>query len=180
MVAATGGFLQKIIEFWDRYENLNLRIAFILMSLQLVHIYWLTTDIVINRVSGHEILHGISSASGSQDQIFLLFMVAIDYIEVPAIVAGSTYYLLSILKYRKRKTVAAKNTLFLAMLAAQMLHIFWLTDEIVHNMVEFSYYAAWIAIVIDYLELPVIADFFFKTFVKRRVTIAAHSAGDES
>jgi hypothetical protein len=58
------------------------------------------------------------------------------------------------------------------MLAVQVFHIFWLTDEVVYDVfsgssaVEIPFYAAWIAILIDYLELPVIADLFCKTFVR--------------
>jgi hypothetical protein len=54
------------------------------------------------------------------------------------------------------------------MLAVQVVHIFWITDEIVYDtlfktrLVEFPLYIAWIAILIDYLELPVMADLFYK------------------
>jgi hypothetical protein len=96
--------------------------------------------------------------------------VAIDYIEVPALAAGMTYYALSIYKHQKD---AAKNALFLAMLAVQVFHIFWITDEVVYSTligskgaVEVPYYAAWVAILIDYLELPVIADLFYRTIIK--------------
>lgn len=44
--------VQKIVEFWEKYENLNLKVAFFLVSLQLVHLYWLTTDVVAKRITG--------------------------------------------------------------------------------------------------------------------------------
>lgn len=157
--------VQKIVEFWHRYENLNLKVAFFLVSLQLIHLYWLTADVVIKRITGESVF--VLSQSGP---IFLLF-VAIDYIEVPALIAGLTYYSLSIYNHQKG---SAKNALFLAMLAVQVFHIFWLTDDVVYDTffngsskaVEIPYYAAWIAILIDYLELPVMADLFYRTFIK--------------
>jgi hypothetical protein len=48
--------LQKLIGFWHRYENLNLKIAFVLISLQLIHLYWLTADVVMKRITGESAL----------------------------------------------------------------------------------------------------------------------------
>jgi hypothetical protein len=156
--------VQKLAWFWQRYENLNLKIAFVLISLQLVHLYWLTADVVIQRITQKSALavpHG--------SPLFIFFII-IDYIEIPALVAGLTYYALSIYRHEKG---SIKNSLLLAMLAIQVFHIFWITDDVVYNTffgsssaVEIPYYAAWVAILIDYLELPVIADLFYKTIVK--------------
>ena len=156
--------VQKLAWFWQKYENLNLKIAFVLISLQLVHLYWLTADVVIQRITQKSALalpHG--------SPLFIFFII-IDYIEIPALVAGLTYYALSIYKHEKG---SVKNALLLAMLAIQVFHIFWITDDVVYNTffgsssaVEIPYYAAWVAILIDYLELPVIADLFYKTIVK--------------
>jgi hypothetical protein len=156
--------VQKLAWFWQRYENLNLKIAFVLISLQLVHLYWLTADVVIQRITQKSALavpHG--------SPLFIFFII-IDYIEIPALVAGLTYYALSIYKHEKG---SIKNSLLLVMLAIQVFHIFWITDDVVYNTffgsssaVEIPYYAAWVAILIDYLELPVIADLFYKTIVK--------------
>jgi hypothetical protein len=156
--------VQKLAGFWQRYENLNLKIAFVLISLQLVHLYWLTADVVIQRITQKSILavpHGSA---------LFIFFIIIDYIEIPALVAGLTYYALTIYNHEKG---SAKNALLLAMLAIQVFHIFWITDDVVYNTffgsssaIEIPYYAAWVAILIDYLELPVIADLFYKTIVK--------------
>ena len=148
---------QKIINFWYRYENLNLKITFILISLQLLHLYWLTTDVVLQRIYGESFL--------IFPRVLLPAFVVIDYIEIPALISGITFYSLSIYKHQKDSW---KNSLFLAMLAVQVVHIFWITDEIVYDaffetrLVEFPLYIAWIAILIDYLELPVMADLFYK------------------
>lgn len=157
------GAVQKLVGFWRRYESLNLKIALILISLQLVHLYWLTADIVIKRITGDSAM-GLTVGGP-----LLVFFIVIDYIEVPALVAGLTYYGLSIYRREKR----AKNALLFTMLVVQVFHIFWITDEVVYDTffgassaVEIPYYAAWIAILIDYLELPVIADLFYRTIVK--------------
>ena len=157
--------VQKLVGFWQRYENLNLKIAFVLISLQLIHLYWLTTDVVIQRITGESVL-GVQHGS----PLFIFFII-IDYVEIPALVAGLTYYTLSIYKHEK---VSAKNALLLSMLVFQVFHIFWITDDVVYDSffgspsgsVEIPYYAAWVAILIDYLELPVIGDLFYRTIVK--------------
>ena len=156
---------QKLVGFWHRYENLNLRIAFALISLQLIHLYWLTADVVIQRITGESVL-GVPQGS----PLFIFFIV-IDYVEIPALIAGLTYYALSIYKHEKN---FIKNSLLLSMLAIQVFHIFWITDEVVYDSffgspagsVEIPYYAVWVAILIDYLELPVIFDLFYRTIVK--------------
>ena len=156
--------VQKLAGFWQKYENLNLKIAFILISLQLVHLYWLTADVVIQRITQKSVLNV------PHDSPLFIFFIIIDYIEIPALVAGLTYYALRI--YEREKGLI-KNTLLLAMLAVQVFHIFWITDDVVYSTffgsstaVEIPYYAAWVAILIDYLELPVIADLFYRTIVK--------------
>jgi hypothetical protein len=157
--------VQKLVGFWHRYENLNLRIAFALISLQLIHLYWLTADVVIQRITGESVL-GVPQGS----PLFIFFII-IDYVEIPALIAGLTYYALSIYKHEKN---FIKNSLLLSMLAIQIFHIFWITDEVVYDSffgspsgsVEIPYYAAWVAILIDYLELPVIFDLFYRTIVK--------------
>jgi hypothetical protein len=157
--------VQKLVGFWRRYENLNLKIAFVLISLQLIHLYWLTADVVIKRITGESVL-GIPQGSP-----LFIFLIIIDYVEIPALVAGLTYYALSIYKHEKN---SIKNSLLLSMLAIQVFHIFWITDEVVYDSffgspagsVEIPYYAVWVAILIDYLELPVIFDLFYRTIMK--------------
>ncbi len=157
--------IQTLVAFWHRYENLNLKIAFVLISLQLIHLYWLTADVVIKRITG------TSALDLSQNGLLFLLFIIIDYIEIPALVAGLAYYSLSIYKHQKGQ---AKNAILLAMLAVQVFHIFWLTDDVVYDTffgspeqrVEIPFFAAWAAILIDYLELPVIGDLFYRTIVR--------------
>ena len=151
--------IQKILNFWKKYENLNLKITFILISLQVLHLYWLTADVVLQRIAGQSYL-------GLPHGLLPLFIV-IDYVEIPALVSGITFYLFSIFKHEGH---SRKNLVFLILLAAQVVHIFWITDEVVYEsffdegLVTFPEYLAWVAILIDYLEIPVMIDLFYKTF----------------
>lgn len=60
--------------------------------------------------------------------------------------------------------------MFLTMLALQVLHIFWITDEVIYESlvgqaaIGLPVALSWIAILIDYLEIPVMADLFYKVF----------------
>lgn len=154
--------LQKIAGFWHRYENANLKIAFALISLQVIHLYWLTTDVVLQRIFGESFF--------VLQQIPLPLFIAIDYLEIPALFAGITFYALSVYKHKKN---FRRNLLFLILLAIQIFHLFWITDEIVYDVlfgvvpIQIPVYLAWIAILIDYLELPVIGDLFYKVFRKK-------------
>jgi len=155
--------IQKILDFWIKYESLNLRITFILISLQILHLYWLTTDVVLQRIAGESYL--------GLPRILLPLFIVVDYVEIPALVSGITFYLFSIFK---RGSHSRKNVVFLLLLAIQVVHIFWITDEVVYeslldnDLVIFPVYAAWTAILIDYLEIPVMVDLFYKTFKIKR------------
>jgi hypothetical protein len=98
-----------------------------------------------------------------------LFII-IDYIEIPALVSGITYYFFNLIYNKKEKRI--KNIIFLILLAIQSIHIFWITDDIVYStfvgadLIEIPEYLVWIAILIDYLELPVIYD-LLKRIIKK-------------
>jgi hypothetical protein len=155
--------IQKLLDFWTRYENLNLRITLILISLQILHLYWLTADVVLQRISGQSYL-------GLPKELLPLFII-VDYIEIPALVSGITFYLFRIFKGEPNPR---KDVIFLILLAIQVVHIFWITDEIVYesllgnDLVTIPLYLTWIAILIDYLEIPVMIDLFHKTFKIRK------------
>lgn len=153
---------KKLINFYLRYQNLNLKISFLLISLQLLHLYWLTTDVVLYRITGTDYF---VQASG-----FVLLFIIIDYIEIPALVSGIIYYFFNLINNKKEKRI--KNIIFLILLAIQSIHIFWITDDIVYStfvgadLIEIPEYLVWIAILIDYLELPVIYD-LLKRIIKK-------------
>lgn len=155
---------KEIINFYLKYQNLNLKISFLLISLQLLHLYWLTTDVVLYRITGIDYF-----VEGSN---FVLLFIIIDYIEIPALVSGIIYYFFNLVYNKKEKEKRSKNIIFLFLLAIQSIHIFWITDDIVYStfiggdIIDFPEYLAWIAILIDYLELPVIYD-LLKRLVKK-------------
>src|SRR3954451_8095484 len=134
--------------FWAWYERhylLNLAGASLLFMLQLTHLAWMGADPVASRVDGHALvsLHGLLQ--------WLIFFV--DYTEIPALLAVSLVYVNEL-----RRGFAWRPLLFLVFLNSQWLHIFWITDEYVASSNGFPGLLAWVAILIDYLELPVIYD----------------------
>ena len=156
---------KQIMDFYLRYQNINLKISFILISLQLLHLYWLTTYVVLYRLTGIDYFGELSD--------FILLFIIIDYIEIPALVSGVIYYLFTIIYDKKEKEKRTRNTVLLILLAIQSIHIFWITDDIVYTtfvgseLIYMPEYFAWIAILIDYLELPVIYD-LLKRIIKKK------------
>jgi hypothetical protein len=87
-------------------------------------------------------------------------VLVVDYTEIPALIGTSLIYLNDL-----RKGWNRRSALFLLFLNSQWLHIFWITDEFVVG--EFGgggtslpAWLAWLAIAIDYLEVPVMFDTF--------------------
>lgn len=160
--------LHKVLSFWQKYQNLNLKIAFILMSLQVLHLYWLTADVILQRLAG-------DSYFGLPSTLLPLF-VLVDYVEIPALVSGITFYLFSLMRNSRANRAKAINAIFLSLLVTQVVHIFWITDEVVYesffggDLVYFPVYLSWIAILIDYLEIPVMIDLFRRVFCKENKT----------
>lgn len=92
-----------------------------------------------------------------------------DYTEIPAIITTSLVYINNL-----RKGLKLKSLLYLLFLDIQLLHIFWITDEFVvekfvgSSQTIFPVWLAWIAITIDYLELPVIFETLKKAILEIR------------
>ncbi len=151
--------------FFDWYERnylINITVAAGLFLLQLIHLYWLTVDVVFMRL--------FDVSYFNPDGLVYYFILLVDYTEIPALISVSLVYINDL-----RKGFAWKPVIFLIFLNSQWLHIFWITDEFVVN--EFTgeaavsslpAWAAWFAIMIDYLELPVIYDTMRKFFVAMR------------
>ncbi len=139
--------------FWAWYERdylLNVSIASLLFLLQLVHLSWLGADPIAQRLTEQSLfsLHGPLQ--------YLVWLV--DYTEIPALIAVSLVYL-----HELRRRFSWRAVLFLLFLNSQWLHIFWITDEFVVSSAEgdssaLPAWLAYVAILIDYLELPVIYD----------------------
>jgi len=151
--------------FWAWYERhytLNIAIAAFLFVLQLLHLYWLGADVIAQRALDR------SFWDPSDAVEWALF--AVDYTEIPVLVSVSLVYLNEL-----RKTFAWQPLMFLLFLNTQWLHIFWITDEFVVNKFSGQEAAsslpgalAWVAILIDYLEVPVIVDTLRRLAVELR------------
>ncbi len=139
--------------FWAWYERhylLNVSVATFLFTLQLVHLFWLTVDVVATRLLGEALV----SFTGNGRTLIIL----VDYTEIPAIISVSLVYLNAL-----RERFAWRDVALLVALNVQVFHIFWITDEFVVEQFgatggHFPIWLAWVAIGIDYLELPVIYD----------------------
>src|SRR4029079_6860095 len=133
--------------FWDWYERhylLNLGAASVLFMMQVTHLAWMGADPVASRLDGHPLLslHGVLQ----------WLIIAVDYTEIPALIAVSLVYVNEL-----RGGFAWRPLLFLAFLNSQWLHIFWITDEYVADG-SLPAGLAWVAILIDYVELAVSFD----------------------
>ena len=145
-------YLHKFWEWYERHKTLNLGIAAGLFAIQLIHLFWLTTNVVFLR------LWGVSYFSPTG--IYETIIVLVDYTEIPALITTSLVYVNQL-----RKKFSYKPVWFLLFLNSQWIHIFWITDEFVverftgvEQATSLPIWIAWLAILVDYLELPVIFD----------------------
>jgi hypothetical protein len=151
-------------DFWAWYERhytVNVAVATALFALQVVHLAWLTCDPLWSRVAGEPLLTADGAARWA--------IVLVDYTEIPALVSVSLVYLNEL-----RQGFTWRPVVFLALLNSQWLHITWITDEAVVSPESASSLPSWlayVAILIDYLELPVLAD------TVRRLVVAARGGG---
>ena len=138
--------------FWNWYDSkptITLGFTLGLFGLQLIHLFWLFTHVIWLKLSGYSLF--------TPGPILEKLLILVDYTEIPAIIAVSLVYIDDL-----RKKFSFKALLFLIFLNTQWLHLFWITDEFVvsqfTNTIQFPIWLAWAAILIDYLELPVIFD----------------------
>ncbi len=155
--------MNKLLEnFWSWYNRhyfFTLTVTAFLFLLQLFHLYWLFTDVVLQRITGQSyfILPPFWGVLSS----------VLDYTEIPALISTSLVYINQL-----RLTGQKKNLWYLAALNIQWLHLFWITDQVVlEHFKNFSYFhwsalIAWAAILIDYAELPVMYDTAKKTAIE--------------
>lgn len=149
----TGKLIKSFFAWYGRYYLLNISIAAFLFTLQIVHLWWLATDVIALRLFGQSFFH----LTG----VWYYLILIVDYTEIPALISTALIYVDDI----RRRGYNFKSVLFISLLLSQLLHIFWITDEFVIE--QFAGIAqtsilpgwiAWIAILIDYLEVPVIID----------------------
>jgi hypothetical protein len=141
--------------FWTWYERhyvLNLSVAASLFALQLVHLYWLGAEPIATRVGGQSLF--------DPDGLLRYLIYLVDYAEIPALFGVSLIYVNQL-----RRGFSPGPLVLLLFLNSQWLHILWITDEYVASALSgtpaassLPAWLAWVAILIDYLELPVIYD----------------------
>lgn len=153
--------------FWTWYERtykLNITVALILFLLQIIHLVWLFSDVIWTKFYGVPLIQF--------GELYKLLIILVDYTEIPALLSVSLIYINEL-----RGGWKWQPLLFLFLLNSQWLHLFWITDEIVvetftsHALVAIPAWLAWIAILIDYLEIPVMLDTlrrFFGAIEERR------------
>lgn len=143
--------LQKFWNWYEAHQPKHVLFATSIFLLQIVHLYWLTVHVVSHR------LIGVSLWDPSD--ILQYLIVFVDYTEIPAIVLTSAVYIGDL-----RKKFHWKSILYLILLNSQWLHLFWITDEYVvqeftgATIVALPLWLLWGAIIIDYLEIPVMID----------------------
>jgi len=151
------GIVQKFFAWYERHYTLNVVVALTLFLWQLVHLYWLGADVIAERLTGVSYFN--------VTPLWQYLLIVVDYTEIPAIVATSLLYINEL-----RRGKAWRPILLLILLNSQWLHLFWITDEFVVNSFAgagtiLPVWLAWAAILIDYLEVPVILDIVLR-FVK--------------
>lgn len=142
--------LKKFFGWYNHHHQFNLRLAALLFILQIIHLMWLTSNVVILRIFGLQWF---------PPQLNWL-VAAVDYTEIPALISVSFLYINEIFLGKATK----KTWLYLFLLNSQWFHLFWITDEVVLSnftgqaAIGIPVWLAWVAIGIDYLELPVMYD----------------------
>lgn len=140
--------------FWQWYEKnlkVNVALASFLFAWQILHLIWLTLHVVAGKLFGVPLI----TLNGFWENVIIL----VDYTEIPALISVSLIYINQL-----RKQYNFKSLLYLIFLNSQWLHLFWITDEFVIEHFAgahpgyLPFWLAWVAIGIDYLELPVIYD----------------------
>ena len=166
--------MQRFWSWYERHYALNVSIAAGLFTLQLVHLVWLTAEPLWLKVFGEALF--------TIDKPYSWPLYLVDYTEIPALLSVSLIYLNEL-----RKGFAWRPLLYLFFLNSQWLHIFWITDEFVveSNGTQATVLPDWlayVAILIDYLEMPVIVDTVRKTVVaireRRSGELLTESRGD--
>jgi len=153
---ASGGFFHRFLAWYERHYRVAVTLTTILFFLQIVHLYWLGAHVISERLAGVSFF--------TPNSFWQTVIILVDYTEIPALISTTILY-----AYELSKGFSWKSVLFIVLLNTQWMHLLWITDEFVVE--KFSgaggtilpAWLAWIAIMIDYLEVPVIIDTIAKT-----------------
>lgn len=116
-------------------DKLLERLSAVLFLTQLIHLTWMTTYVVPVHLGYHPIWSPPPAP-----------VALADYLELPAIVTTSILY------------IRTRQWRMLFLVDVQLFHIYWITDEIILSQSTLNPFLAWAAILVDYLELPVVVD----------------------
>jgi hypothetical protein len=131
--------------FFEKLKTFLIKISFILMALQIIHLFWLTCNVTLPLFNFND----LKFSEGS------FLFVSIDYLEIPSLIITCTSYLFIIF----RESHKPKNILYFGMLVLQFLHIFWITDEFIVNYLDdLPIYLLVFVVFIDYSELFILLD----------------------
>lgn len=162
--------------FWAWYERhyaVHVGVALTLFLWQLVHLYWLGAHVIALRLVGESFF--------TPGPFWQTLLILVDYTEIPAIISTSLLYIFELRRKSPAVSPAGRWRLIglLILLNSQWLHLFWITDEFVEEVFTgtgggtvLPGSLAWVAILIDYLELPVIFD-----IVRRLIRALRQSSG---
>jgi hypothetical protein len=149
--------------FWAWYQRhyvATLVVTTGAFFLQIFHLYWLFADVILERLTGQ-------SAFAFPAAGMVVYVLA-DYVEIPALVSASLLYV-----YDLRRGWRWRSVFMLVLLNTQWVHMLWITDDVVvrtfahTSLFSWGSFLAWIAILIDYLELPVIIDTLRRVYAER-------------
>ncbi len=129
----------------DRWRDEHIVISSVLFTLQVVHLIWLLVFVVLPKL-------GVQT--GELPRLLEYIIIVVDYTEIPALILTTLLYIGEWNRDRK-----FKNILYILFLNTQWIHLFWITDEFVVSSfaspITMAPWLAWVAIAIDYLEVPV-------------------------
>lgn len=136
--------------WYQKHRQVHVAISAILFATQIIHLIWLGGNAVWPRLFGWGFFH--------EEGFWGTLIAGVDYLEIPAIVSTSLLYLSDLnqqFSWHKLRLLTYINT--------QWIHLYWITDEVVLKSFDpmgqhWPVWLAWSAILIDYLEVPVIYD----------------------
>lgn len=153
--------LTNFLNWWDKHRKITEGVSAFLFILQIFHLIWLTVVATIPLLIGGDVVH--------PDGLFHDVVALFDWTEIPAIIGVSITYIA-----RMRRNFQWKTVIMMLLLHSQWLHILWITDEFVIESMSLGVatlplWLVWVAILIDYLELPVMYDTLknYTKFMKR-------------
>lgn len=158
--------LKQFFDWYERHKKFHTVVTALLFLTQLVHLYWLGFHVIALRLGGEALFN--------PSPFWESIIIIVDYFEIPAIISASFLYINDL-----RLGFQWKPVLLLLFLNSQWLHLFWITDEFVQArftgdaaVTLLPVWLAWTAILIDYLELPVIFDTIKRSIIimKQRLT----------